>query len=190
MKHHSHLIAAAVCAAACAAAPAHAQDFKAGLWEINSKMQSSSGQMEQAMAAMQKQMANMSPEQRKMMEDMLSKQGMNLSSMSGNAAVVKMCVTKEMAAQKQVPMQASGNCTQTRGPMVGNTMHVSVSCTNPPATGEGQATFSSDSAFTATMKMSTQMRGKPETMGVDASGRWLGADCGNVRPPAMPAPVQ
>ena len=187
MKHASHLFAAAVCAAALACAPAHAQDFKAGLWEINSKVQPGGGQLAQAVSAMQKQMAGMSPEQRQMMEGMLAKQGVSLSSVNGNSAVVKICVSKEMAAQRQLPMQTNGNCTQTRGAMTGNTMKVSISCANPPTTGDGTATFSSDSAFTASMHMTTQLRGQAETMAVDSSGRWLGADCGSVRPPPMPA---
>ena len=99
---HRHLKQLACILAALAGAPAQAQDIKAGLWEMTSKVQSAGGKMEQAMAMMQQQMASMTPEQRKMMEGMLAKQGMNVSSMSGNSAVVKMCVTKEMAAQSQL----------------------------------------------------------------------------------------
>jgi hypothetical protein len=188
MQHRSiklivHLIAVLTGAAALAAAPAHAQDIKAGLWEMNSKVQSNGGKMEQAMAMVQQQMASMTPEQRKMMEGMLAKQGMNVASVSGNSAVVKICVTKEMAAQSQLPMQTVGSCAQTRGPLVGNTMRVSISCTQPNAQGEGVVTFSNSGAFTSTMRMSTLLAGKTETASIDSSGRWLGADCGSVRPP-------
>lgn len=183
VKHVITVFAALAGAATLAAAPACAQDIKAGLWEMNSKVQSNGGKMEQAMAMMQKQMATMTPEQRKMMEGMLAKQGMNVASMNGNSAVVKMCVSKEMAAQSQMPMQTVGSCTQTRGPLVGNTMRVSIACTQPSANGEGVVTFSNSGAFTSTMRMSTLMAGKTETASIDSSGHWLGADCGSVQPP-------
>ena len=50
---------------------ATAQTMKPGLWEINNKMTTQSGEMEKGMAEMQKQLASMPPEQRKMMEDMI-----------------------------------------------------------------------------------------------------------------------
>ena len=56
--------------------PALAQTLKPGLWEIIDKMQSGSGQIEKGIAEMQKQMAGMSPEQRKMMQDTMAKQGL------------------------------------------------------------------------------------------------------------------
>ena len=49
-----------------------AQTLKPGLWEINNKMQSGSGQLEKGMAEMQKEMAAMPPEQRKTMQDMMA----------------------------------------------------------------------------------------------------------------------
>jgi hypothetical protein len=183
LKQLACILAAVAGATVLAGAPAHAQDIKAGLWEMTSKVQSAGGKMEQAMAMMQKQMATMTPEQRTMMEGMLAKQGMNVASMSGNSAVVKMCVTKEMAAQSQLPMQTMGSCTQTRGALVGNTMHVSVACTQPSANGEGVVTFSNSGAFTSSMRMSTLMAGKTESASIDSSGHWLGADCGSVQPP-------
>ena len=57
---------------------AQPRTLKPGLWEISNKMQSGSGEMEKAMAAAQKQMAAMPPEQRKMMQDMMAKQGVSL----------------------------------------------------------------------------------------------------------------
>ncbi|MES2127992.1 MAG: hypothetical protein V4463_12025, partial [Pseudomonadota bacterium] len=35
--------------------------------------------------------------------------------------------------------------------------------------------------------VTSNRKGKPETMHMDASGKWLGADCGNVKPFAVPA---
>ena len=168
------------------ALPASAQNVKPGLWEVSNKMTTASGHLEKSMAEMQKQMAGMPPEQRKMMEDMLSRQGVSLGAGAGGAVLAKMCLTKEMIAQNQMPIQQLGDCTSTRGAMTGKTMKMSFNCTKPPSSGEGEITFASDTSYSMKMKMNSSASGKPETMNVDATGRWLGADCGNIQPMTMP----
>ena len=174
-------------ALALAAGTSSAQNIKPGLWEINNKMQSANGELEAAMAQMQKQLANMPPEQRKMMEDAMAKQGVNLStSSSGGGIGVKMCMTKEMVAQNKVPMQQQGDCTHTQSPMVGNTMKISFNCSKPPSSGEGQVTYLSDTAYKMNMKLTSTQGGKSGTMTMDANAKWLGADCGNIKPIQIP----
>lgn len=169
-----------------ASEPALAQTLKPGLWEISNKMQSASGQMEKAMADMQKQMAAMPPEQRKMMQDMMAKQGMAMNPGAGGAIAVKMCMTREMVERNELPSQ-QGDCKTTTSPRVGNTMKLSFVCTQPPSSGEGQVTFVSPEAYTAKMTLKSTVQGKPETMTMDGSGKWLSANCGAVKPMAVPA---
>jgi len=161
-----------------------AQTLKPGLWEINNKMQSGSGQMEKAMADMQKQLASMPPEQRKMMQDMMAKQGMSMGPGAGGMAV-KICMTKESIERNELPSQ-QGDCKTTTTPRMGNTMKMSFVCTQPPSSGEGQVTFVSPEAYTMKMAMKTTVQGKPETMTMDGGGKWLSADCGNIKPLAPP----
>ena len=62
------------------------------------KMQGAAGsKADAAMAQMQKQMAAMSPEQRKMVEDMMAKKGMQMGAAPGGGMAVKVCLTPEMA---------------------------------------------------------------------------------------------
>jgi hypothetical protein len=61
-------------------------------------------------------------------------------------------------------------------------------CTNPPSSGEGTYTFSGDTAYTMKMSMTSQHQGKPQNMTMDGQGKWLSADCGNVKPMQGPAP--
>ena len=111
--------------------------MKPGLWEINNKMQSSNGQLEQAMTMVHEHMAKMSPEQRKSMEEMMAKQGMQMPTVgAGGSMAVKMCMTREMVGGNEIPIQNAGNCTHKRAPVVGNTMKVSFSCSQPNASGE------------------------------------------------------
>ena len=177
MRHHL-LAATAVLALAL---PAGAQTMKPGLWEINNK--ASGGQMDQAMAEMQKQMAQMSPEERKQMEAMMGKQGMRMAP-SGGGMAIQMCMTKEMVERNDVPMQ--DGCTMTKQQRSGNTMKVAFNCTKPPSSGEGEFTFMGGEAYKSHMVVNTQAKGKPETVQMDGTGKWLAADCGSVKPVGAP----
>ena len=61
---------------------AQSQVTKAGLWEVFGKL-GGSAEIDTAMAQMQQQMASMPPEQRKQMEAMMAKRGVNMSSTPG-----------------------------------------------------------------------------------------------------------
>lgn len=179
MKHRLSLLATLTLALATGA---HAQSTKPGLWEINTKMHSASGDMEKAMANMEKQMASMPPEQRKQMQDMMAKQGMSLGASGGGGMSMKTCLTKEMAERNELPQQQQGDCKTTQSPRSGNTVKFSYVCTQPPSSGEGVMTFNGDTAYTMKMNATTSVKGKPEKMSMDASGKWLSADCGAIKP--------
>jgi hypothetical protein len=177
-----------IVAAALAAGSAFAQShMKPGLWEITQKMQTGSGQMEQQMAQMQQQMANMPPEQRKMVEQMMAQRGMKIGAGGGNGMTIKMCMTKEMIERNEMPQQQRGDCKTTLQPAVGNTRKMSFTCSNPPSSGEGQYTMTSPDAYAMKMMVNTTVQGKPETMNMEGTGRWLGADCGDIKPIRPPS---
>ncbi|MEO7497019.1 MAG: DUF3617 domain-containing protein [Massilia sp.] len=173
-------------ALACALAPgllfaAPATKIKPGLWESTSKMGAGDSRMQQAMAMLQ----SLPPEQRKMMESAMAKQGVSMSADGGVQA--KVCVSKEMAEANQLPMQQRGSCTYQHGPLVGGAMKFSFSCTNPTASGEGSVNFAGDSSYDGNMQIKSSATGQAETVNVQTSGRWLAADCGAIKPMAMPA---
>ncbi|MES2190597.1 MAG: DUF3617 domain-containing protein [Pseudomonadota bacterium] len=163
-----------------------AQTMKPGLWEAHNNV-GGSPEMDQAMAKMQQQMAAMPPAQRKMMEDMLAKQGVGMGGAgTGGSMVLKMCITKEMAERNQLPVQQQGNCTTTTTDKSSKGMKMKFTCTNPPSSGEGQFTFAGDTAYTMKMKVNNTSQGVPKTTTVDTSARWLAADCGAIKPMVMP----
>jgi hypothetical protein len=169
---------------------ASAQSMKPGLWEMTQKkMTSSSAEMNNAMAAMHAQMAKMSPEQRKQMQDMMAKQGVNMD-FSGSGAkpgemVVKLCMTQELIDQNQTAPAQAG-CTYTKSPRVGSTWKMSFTCANPPSSGEGLTTIISPEAYTTKMTINTSATGKPERMDMEGEGKWLGASCGDIKPFVIP----
>ena len=169
-----------------AALPASAQGMKPGLWEVNSKM-GGNPEMDKAMAQMQQQLASMSPEQRKMMEDMMAKQGVGgMGAGAGRGFVTKICISKEMAERNQMPVQQQGDCKTTISDKTSSSMKMAFTCTNPPSSGEGQVTFISDSAYSMKMKVNSQIQGKAQTTTMDGTGKFVAADCGNVKPMVMP----
>lgn len=180
MLHHV-LVTAALVGGAFGAA---AQTLKPGLWEIRNKMTSSSGEMEKGMAEAQKELDRMPPDQRKMMQDMMAKQGVGMGAGAGTTSV-KICMTKEMVERDDVAAQ-QGDCKHTVSPRNGNTMKFSFICTKPPSSGEGQITFVSPQAYTTKMTLDSTVNGKPEKMKMDATGKFLSAECGNIKPIALP----
>jgi hypothetical protein len=168
---------------ASAAGAVSAQTLKPGLWEIQNKMQGANGsKMNQAMAEMQKQLASMPPEQRKMVEDAMAKQGAQLGAAPGGGMAVKVCMTQEMVERNDVGAQ-QGDCTHNTTPRSGNTQKFSFSCTKPPSRGEGTVTIVSPEAYTMNLTTSAMVKGREETMDMQASGKWLGTDCGTLKPP-------
>ena len=162
--------------------PVAAQTLKPGLWEIHNKMNNS--ERGDSMAEMHKQMAAMPPEQRKQVEAMMAQQGVKMAPGAGGAMAMQVCMTKEMTERNDVPMQ--DGCRTTMNQRSGNTHKFAFTCSNPPASGEGQVTYSGPEAYTSKMTMKMASQGRTDTTTMETRGKWLKADCGNVKPPAPP----
>lgn len=172
-------------------APASAQTMRPGLWEVKNRIEGAGAPSTQEMAkaqeqmsVMREQMAKMPPEQRQAMEAMMSKIG-QLPQIDEDGMTIKLCVTPEMAASNEVPVQQRGNCTSKRSAPVGGVMKISYVCTEPASSGEGTITVSSDTAYTMNMTMNTTEDGRNQTTSMSSEGKWLSASCGNVEPPVM-----
>ncbi len=154
-------------------------DMAPGLWDMGYTMKSQSGDVEKALELARQQLAGLPPEQRKMMEDMLAKQGVALGE---DANSVKLCITQEQLDKGQLPQQDS-NCSQSITESGKNTYQISLECKgNPPTSGTGTITFSDAKNYTGTFVMNASPAGKPDVMTIQQTGKWLSADCGNIRP--------
>ena len=178
------LFALGMLAMGASAQSVHAQGMKPGLWEMTSKM-GGSAEMDSAMKEMHQQLASMPPEQRKQMEAMLAKQGMSMSATS-SGILSNICMTKDMVERSQMPIQTQGDCTSTTSNKTSSGMNFKFTCASPPSSGEGQYTFKGDSAYTMAMKINTSQQGKPVVTTMNSSGKWLGTDCGSIKPMVMP----
>jgi len=172
----SHAFAALAILGACTLG-ASAQTLKPGLWEMTSK--TNNPELDQAMADMRQQMAQMPPEQRRQMEAMMARQGVQMG--QGGGMSMRMCMTREMVERNEMPAQ-QGDCKYTRQPRSGQTLKMSFTCANPPSSGEGEYTFLGPEAYKSRMTVRTTAGGKTDTMTMESSGKWLGTDCGAVKP--------
>lgn len=151
-----------------------------GLWEHSFQMKGGGAQTDAAMAKVQKEMAAMPPEQRKMLEQMMASRGVKIGG-NGTGTTLQICITKEQASRDQVPLDS--RCTQQTTQRSGNTMRFKFACTGEhPTSGEGEYTFNDDKSYSGRSTIDTMVDGKPQHMEVENSGKWLGADCGSVKP--------
>lgn len=155
--------------------------LQAGLWEHSVEMRSQSGQMEAGMKQAQAAMAAMTPEQRKMMEGMLAKQGVALGA---SPQKLRMCLSAEDAARDALPPAQDG-CTQ-KASRKGNVWTVSFQCPardgDPASSGEGTATLESSNAYSGKFTIRTQNGKAAEVLTMNTRARWVAADCGALRP--------
>ncbi|HEY0061839.1 MAG TPA: DUF3617 domain-containing protein [Telluria sp.] len=162
--------------------------MKPGLWEIENKLSSQDSQMARQMEQMRKQLAALPPEQRKMMEDMMAKHaGAAMPTMTKDGMKVTMCMSPEMVARNELPVQQTGNCTHKRLPQAGDTIKMTFTCTEPPASGEGTVHLQGDSAYSMDMQMTSSLSGKREATAMHSDGKWISSDCGKLRPAPVPA---
>jgi Protein of unknown function (DUF3617) len=165
-----------------------AQKLAPGLWENTSTMKDTSAEGAARMAKMQEQLAKMPPEQRKMMEQMMAKQGGGdaMGMMAGKPTTMRVCISPEQAALDYTPSH-DARCKSDAVERSGKTLRAKFTCSGePPSTGETEFTLSSDKAFTGRVVVTTLRQGQPARMEISQSGRWLEANCGVVKPLPMP----
>ena len=164
-----------------AAGAVQAQKVAPGLWETTMTMKAQGGEMEGAMAKMQSEMAKMPPEQRKLVDEMMAKRGVGMA--AGKPNTVRTCISKERAENMDIAddHEKERNCKRESMERSGNTMKFKYTCTNPPSTGQGEYTISSDKSYSGKMLIDTQVKGQPQQMEMQQQGKWISADCGELK---------
>jgi Protein of unknown function (DUF3617) len=108
---------------------------------------------------------------------------MNMSMQGDGSTLMKICITPEMA--NRPPVQQQKDCTYNFPSRSGNTQRFSFQCAQPPSSGEGELTYKSADEYTGKMKVTTERNGKKDTMTMLSSGKFLGANCGAIKPLPM-----
>jgi hypothetical protein len=164
--------------------------LKPGLWETQVTKQVVDGkdttaQLNGATAQMQKMMANMSPEQRAKMEAMFKSNGASLEPGGG----VRLCISPEMANRDTPWVDPKGRCQPAKVSRSGNQATFEVNCASngTTTTGKGVSTISGDSVSSVMDMTTTKSGGDTRVIHMETAMKFLGADCGDVKPLSTPS---
>jgi hypothetical protein len=169
MRKTSFLIAMfSMCAFAAAASAA--DRMKPGLWSMTIKSDA------------MKNMPKIPPEQMEAMRKM----GVNIPQMQDAGMVMKVCMTKEMVERDQPPAtsQNESGCQMKNLTRSGDSYTMDMLCDSPNFKGTGTIKGSNPSkeSFTSVSDFKGTAHGQPADHHQETSGKWLAADCGDVKP--------
>lgn len=177
-------------------------DMKAGLWENTMTWDADSAkemqamqtdQMKVAMEQMKEQFANMPPEQRKQMEAVMAQAGMEIKDdsisfqndqvqISSSGTTAKTCITQAEIDRGELPDDVEG-CTSTLKKISATRFKSTYVCSGEEqSTGESEVNFHSPKHYSGTGTMVHVMNGEKRTMNFKMEGKWLGANCGDIKP--------
>lgn len=168
---------------AAAASGLQAQTIKPGLWEIRQQPQLDA-QRQAQLDQVQKQLASLPPEQRKMMEQMMASKGVSVQLGQGGAMTIKSCLSKEQSERALMP-RTEGKC-QHDLQRSGNTLRGHFQCTDPASEGDTELVFQGDDRYTTRTEIRIAREGRTETIRSTGEARWLGSDCGTLKPLETP----
>lgn len=172
MKKTRKLVAAALLLGA---APVQAVEMLPGLWEFSSGNIEVNGVQMPGMAEMVEQMKALPAEQRKMMEDMLAAQGVELG-----ASGVRMCLSEAQIKSRQLPFQDEPGCSQTVTEQTDRVWKFSFDC--PDAKGRGETHLISEREVASVIESDYQVGTQQGTSRMQSRGKWLSEDCGGLEP--------
>ena len=164
--------------------------LKPGLWETQITKQVVDGkdttaQINGATAQMQKMMANLTPDQRAKMEAMFKSNGASLEPGGG----LRLCISPEMANRDTPWVDPNGRCQPAKVSRSGNQSTFEVNCASngTTTTGKGVSTISGDSVSSVMDMTTTKPGGETRMIHMETAMKFLGADCGDVKPLGVPS---
>jgi hypothetical protein len=128
----------------------------------------------------------MSPEARARMAEAMKARGVSLPDANG---ATKVCLTKALVESGAWQQLASDiGCTTTYSTQSATTWKWHTSCTKTKSESDGETVFSSGERYKTKVTTTTAVTGTPKTSTRILEGKWIGADCGDVKP-LMPPPT-
>jgi len=162
---------AALAVAIPALAAAQAPPVKAGLWEVRSERQDGRQAASSAEA-----MKNLTPETRARVEAMLKQQGVALGSDGAN----RLCLSKESLDAGR--WQGSAHCKTEFGSRTASAWKWHSVCPQSDTVIDGEAAFANPESYTVRTATTRTFRGETKVTRTTLQARWLGSDCGDLKP--------
>jgi hypothetical protein len=146
-----------------------AGQLKPGLWGMTVKSDA------------MKNMPKIPPEQLEQMKKM----GVKVPQMQDGAMVHKVCISREMAERDQPPQidRKESGCQSKNYQRSANGYSLDMVCDGPHLKGIGKVTgtFSGNESFSSSYDFKGTAQGRPVEQKMETTGKWLSADCGDVK---------
>ena len=167
---------------AAAAAPLPAPPVKTGLWEVKMSVVDADGHevASPELAALSK----MSPEARARMAEAMKARGVSMPDANG---VTRTCLTKALFESGSWQQLASdAGCTTNFSTQSSTMWKWHSSCTTMKSESDGETVFSNAEHYKTKVTTTSSVAGKTRTSTRVLEGKWVGADCGDVKPLTPP----
>ena len=175
-----------VCLVGCAQGVAQAQTappIKPGLWQVHSEREVD-GQKAQ-MPDMSERLKNMPPEARKQIEAMMKQRGVDM----GGGGDMRICLSKESLDPGQW-QRNQGSCKTDYGTRSSGMWTWHTSCREPASETDGEARFTGSESYTVKTATTMTLQGETRTTRMTLNSKWLGPDCGDIKPVTPVTPKQ
>jgi hypothetical protein len=168
--------------AVAAAAPLPTPPVKVGLWEVRTAMLDADGH--EVAPPEQAALARMSPEARARMAEAMKARGVSLPDANGAS---KVCLTKALFDSGSWQQLASdAGCTTSYSAQSATTWKWHSSCTTMKSESDGETVFSGAERYKTKVTTTVTVTGKTRTTTRVLEGKWISADCGDVKPLTPP----
>lgn len=150
-----------------------AENMQPGLWEVTTE------------SALAKNIPTLPPAQIEAMRKM----GVDLSQLQSGTIANKVCITPDMAAKNELPKmtQKESGCAIKNQRQNGNVFTMDMVCDGQMnGSGVSTTTFASKKSFNSRTQFSGNVNGLPINDEAISKGQWVSADCGAVKPIALP----
>jgi hypothetical protein len=163
------LAAALAPAVACAQTP----PIKPGLWEVRSERQVDGRKAPPPADAMK----NLSPEVRARIEAQMKANGVAV----GTGGANRICLDKASLDAGRWQSRAT-SCKTDYSARSATGWKWRSTCTQPESTSDGEAVFTNAENYTVSTTSTHTFRGEPKTTQMTIRAKWIGADCGDLKP--------
>ena len=146
--------------------------IKPGLWEVQSENSTGGQKTTQPSDRLQ----NLPPAVRAQVEASMKQKGIAV----GGDGLNKICFTKESMDPARFGNAAS--CKTEPRERTARSWKSHTVCTEPPMTLDSETVFNSSESYTVNTTMTMTVRGETKTSRRTIRAKWLGADCGDLKP--------
>jgi uncharacterized protein DUF3617 len=167
---------------AATAGPLPVPPVKPGLWEARISALDADGHemVPPELAAL----SRLTPEVRARMADAMIARGVSMPDANG---ATRACLTKEMfESGRWQQMATESGCTTNYSTLSSTTWKWHTSCTSVKSESDGESVFSGGESYRTKVTTTATVVGKTRTSTRIVQGKWLGADCGGIKPLAPP----